>query len=146
MRRNLSSALIFLVGATFGLAAETPSPSSKTTPRTAEPSSSSQSSKDASKEASKTRKISKEKPSQSPGEKAGKTEDERFTVARKAAYEDSRVSELRAKVDSSKSDETANKAMRSYLKALYGKMRSIEPPLEERINMTEAAALRAIPQ
>jgi len=56
------------------------------------------------------------------------------------------VADLRAKVDASKNDESANKAMRSYLKALYGKMRSIEPSLEERINMTEAAALRAIPQ
>jgi len=90
--------------------------------------------------------VTKEKTSITPGDKASQSEDERFTSARKAAYEDTRVAELRVKVDASKNDESANKAMRAYLKALYGKMRSIEPSLEERINMTEAAALRAIPQ
>jgi hypothetical protein len=140
MRRNLYSALIFLLGASFGHAAESSSTSSKTGTRAADPS------PVASKEASKTRKVTKEKSSQTTADKAAQSEDERFTAARKLAYEDTRVAELRAKVDASKNDEAANKAMRSYLKALYGKMRSIESSLEERINMTEAAALRAIPQ
>jgi hypothetical protein len=34
--------------------------------------------------------------------------------------------------------------MRAYLRALYGKMRALEPSLEERINLTEAAALKAV--
>ncbi len=145
MRRNLSSAFTFLLLATLTHAAETSSTSSaqaKPAPRPAESSSGNSSSK----EGSKPRKVTKEKTSITPGDKASQSEDERFTSARKAAYEDTRVAELRVKVDASKNDESANKAMRAYLKALYGKMRSIEPSLEERINMTEAAALRAIPQ
>jgi len=145
MRRHLFSAFTFLLLATLTHAAETSSSQAsqaKNAPKPSELSSTSSSSK----EGSKPRKATKEKPPSTPGDKASQSEDERFTAARKAAYEDTRVADLRAKVDASKNDESANKAMRSYLKALYGRMRSIEPSLEERINMTEAAALRAIPQ
>ncbi len=75
--------------------------------------------------------------------KAG-TEDERFANARKAAAEDPKIVELREKADLSKTKEAADRAMRSYLRALYGKMRTLEPALEDRINLTEAAALKAV--
>lgn len=144
MRLKLPSALIILACATVAHAAETSSSSSKSGSRPSEPATSG--SKETTKEAPKTRKTPKERPSANTGDKAAQSEDERFTTARKAAYEDAKVAELRTKADAAKNDETANKAMRSYLRALYGKMRSIEPSLEERINMTEAAALRAFPQ
>lgn len=98
------------------------------------------------KEPLKTKRYSKEKEKTPPSDKASLSEDERFTAARKAAAEDPKVAELRAKTDSAKTDEAAHRAMRSYLKALYSKMRALEPTLEERIDMTEAAALRAVPQ
>lgn len=75
--------------------------------------------------------------------KAG-SEDERFANARKAAAEDPKILELREKADLAKTEEAGSKAMRAYLKALYGKMRTLEPSLEERINLTEAAALKAV--
>jgi hypothetical protein len=140
MRPTFSSAFLFLFCAAVANAAETTSSSSKSGSRPQEQAAS------ASKEAPKTRKVSKEKAPSSQGDKAAQSEDERFTAARKAAYEDAKVAELRGKADAAKNEEAANKAMRSYLRALYGKMRSLEPSLEERINMTEAAALRAIPQ
>jgi hypothetical protein len=75
--------------------------------------------------------------------KAG-SEDERFAHARKVAGEDPKILELREKADLAKSEEAGAKAMRAYLRALYGKMRTLEPGLEERINLTEAAALKAV--
>lgn len=74
----------------------------------------------------------------------GGTEDERFANARKAAAEDPKIAELREKADLSKTKDAAERAMRNYLRALYGKMRTLEPSLEDRINLTEAAALKAV--
>jgi hypothetical protein len=71
-------------------------------------------------------------------------EDERFNIARKTASEDPKVKELREKADQAKNEDSGSKAMRAYLRALYGKMRALEPSLEERINLTEAAALKAV--
>jgi hypothetical protein len=98
------------------------------------------------KEPSKTKRYSKDKEKTPSSDKPALSEDERFTAARKAASEDPKVAELRAKTDAAKTDEAANRAMRAYLKALYSKMKTLEPSLEERIDMTEAAALRAVPQ
>jgi hypothetical protein len=137
MRLTFPSALIFCLCATLANAAE--SSSSKSGSRPAEPAATAQ------KEAPKQRKVTKERSVSASGDKSAQSEDERFTAARKAAYEDPKVAELRAKVDTAKNDDSANKAMRSYLRALYGKMRSLEPSIEERINMTETAALRAVP-
>ncbi|MEI6872085.1 MAG: hypothetical protein WCL08_07360, partial [Verrucomicrobiota bacterium] len=60
------------------------------------------------------------------------------------ASEDPKVSDLRAKADAAKTDDAANKAMRAYLHALYEKMREITPSLEERISLTETAAIKAL--
>jgi hypothetical protein len=81
--------------------------------------------------------------SKSAASKAG-TEDERFANARKAASEDPKVVELKEKADLAKTQDAGARAMRSYLRALYGKMRTLEPSLEERIDLTEAAALKAV--
>ncbi len=75
--------------------------------------------------------------------KAG-SDDERFANARKTAAEDPKVLELREKADLAKTEEAGSKAMKAYLRALYAKMRVLEPSLEERINLTEAAALKAV--
>jgi type IV secretory pathway VirB10-like protein len=146
MRIYFSSALAFLVFATLGLAAESSTPSATSKSGTRPTPSTKESPKEAPKEAPKTKKTPKPAPDSSSSDKPAQTEDEKFTAARKAAYEDPRVAELRGKADAAKNEEAANRAMRSYLRALYGKMRTLEPSLEERINMTEAAALRAFPQ
>ena len=67
-----------------------------------------------------------------------------FTQTRQHASEDPKVAELRAKADEAKSKEAANLATQAYLKSLYSKMRTLEPSLKGRIDLTEAAALKAL--
>jgi len=90
------------------------------------------------------RKTSSSSASAKPAAPKAGTEDERFANARKAAAEDPKILELREKADVAKTEEAGSKAMRAYLRALYGKMRALEPGLEERIGLTEAAALKAV--
>ena len=71
-------------------------------------------------------------------------EDELFKQARQQASEDAKVAELRVKADEAKSKDAASAATRAYLKSLYSKMRSIEPSLKDRIDLTEAAALKGL--
>ncbi|NBV87015.1 MAG: hypothetical protein EBS01_12315, partial [Verrucomicrobia bacterium] len=89
--------------------------------------------------------AAKDKPAPSSPEKdKSLSEDEKFNAVRKEASEDPKVSDLRAKADAAKTDDAANKAMRLYLHALYEKMRELAPNLEERINLTESAANKAL--
>jgi hypothetical protein len=90
------------------------------------------------------RKTSSSSASAKPAAPKAGTEDERFASARKAAAEDPKIVELREKADLAKTKDAGERAMRAYLRALYGKMRTLEPSLEERINLTEAAALKAV--
>ena len=71
-------------------------------------------------------------------------EDELFAQARRQASEDTKVAELRIKADEAKSKDAASAATKAYLKSLYSKMRSIEPSLKDRIDLTEAAALKGL--
>lgn len=84
--------------------------------------------------------VVKEKPAEAP-----KTEQERFELARKNASEDPKISELRTKAEAHSNDAESARLMRAYLRSLYGKMRSLEPTLLERIDLTEAAALKLVP-
>lgn len=173
MRRKLICASLLLLAAPLLQAAEsTPAPSGagsqKQSPRSTDSTSSTpkktsektsdkpasdaakpsaEAPKDSSKTSSKTKVASKDsKEKTASGDRPPATEDERFSAARTAASEDKIVSELRTKADTAKTQEAAARAMRAYMKGLYSKMRAIEPSLQERINMTEAAALRALPQ
>lgn len=146
MRRILSSALLLTLSASLLHAAESSAPSSgsqkpgnRPTEGAKKSSTPGQTASTPATEATK-RKTPAAKP---PAVKAG-SEDERFANARKAAAEDPKILELREKADLAKTEEAGSKAMRSYLRALYGKMRTLEPSLEERINLTEAAALKAV--
>jgi len=169
MRRTLSCALVLFIAGCLAQAAEQPSgassSSSKTSTRTTDTPAGSGSKKSSAgnspqtpsapepqkSDAPKRRTVlkdstSKEKLATDISEKDKlAAEDERFSVARKAASEDPRIVELRAKADAAKTDEASSKALRSYFRALYEKMREISPALEERINLTETAALRALP-
>lgn len=75
-----------------------------------------------------------------------KTEEERFEAARKTAAEDAKIAELRTKAEASPNNAESNRLMRSYLHSLYGKMRTLEPTLSERIDLTEKAALKLVPE
>ena len=155
MRRILTSALLLLLSASLTHAAESSAPSSgsqksgnrstegakKSPSPSAAPSTSNTSNISNTPGAELTkRKAPAAKP---PAVKAG-SEDERFANARKAAAEDPKILELREKADLAKTEEAGTRAMRAYLRALYGKMRALEPRLEERISLTEAAALKAV--
>ena len=89
--------------------------------------------------------VPKEKPAPGAPE-VPKTEDERFALAKKAASEDPKVIELRGKADASTREDDAQRLTRAYLRTLYGRMRTLEPTLKERIDLTEAAALRMVPE
>jgi hypothetical protein len=68
-----------------------------------------------------------------------------FQTAKTKALQDGHVQELQAKADSAIGDE-AKTASRRYYKALYEKMREIDPSLKDRIDRTQAAALRRLEQ
>jgi len=152
MRRILTSALLLIVSASLSQAAESSAPSSgsqKSGSRSTEGAKKSTSPTPGQGAgspggASGTETPKKKAPVPKPAPAKTGTEDERFANARKAAAEDPKVVELREKADLAKTEEAGSKAMRAYLRALYGKMRTLEPSLEGRINLTEAAALKAV--
>jgi len=68
-----------------------------------------------------------------------------FQAAKAKALEDKHVQELQAASDSATGDD-ARAASRRYYKALFEKMRQIDPSVKDRIDRTEAAALRRVEQ
>jgi hypothetical protein len=81
-----------------------------------------------------------------PGEDGNSEAAERtkFSDAKTKALEDGEVQELKLKADTAPSEEEARKAMRTYNKALFRKMRSIDPSIKDRIDATEAAIMRRL--
>jgi hypothetical protein len=73
-----------------------------------------------------------------------KDENALFRAARAKALEDKTVVSLQEKMDTAKDPDASREAARDYYKALYGKMRKIDPSIKDRIDRTEAAALRRI--
>ena len=71
-------------------------------------------------------------------------EREKFTTAKSKAQEDTEIQELKLKADTAPTEDEARKAMRTYNKALFRKMRSIEPSIKDRIDATEAAIMRRL--
>jgi hypothetical protein len=145
MRRILSSALLLILPSSLLDAAEASAPGSgsqKSGNRSAEGTKKSPASTTG--QSPGTEPTKRKTPATKPAAVKAGSEDERFANARKAAAEDPKILELREKADLAKTEEAGSKAMRAYLRALYGKMRTLEPSLEERINLTEAAALKAV--
>ncbi len=68
-----------------------------------------------------------------------------FVAAKAKALADERVQDLQSKADSATGDE-AKAATRRYYRALYEKMREIDPTLKDRIDRTEEATLRRVEQ
>jgi hypothetical protein len=67
----------------------------------------------------------------------------RLDKARKKAAADPAVKPLQEKADGAAPGEM-KAAYEAYFKALYGKMRALEPDLADRIGKIEAAALRRV--
>lgn len=72
-------------------------------------------------------------------------ESSRFQAAKAKALQDTRVRELQAKADGATGDD-AKAASRRYYRALYEKMREIDPTVKDRIDRTEAATMRRVEQ
>ena len=71
-------------------------------------------------------------------------EDWKYSEAKRKALEDLEVQELKAKAADTADEAEARRAMRAYNKALFAKMRKIEPSLKERIDGTEAALMKRL--
>jgi hypothetical protein len=72
-------------------------------------------------------------------------ESARFQAAKAKALQDQHVQDLQTKADSATGDDQ-QLATRRYYRALYDKMRDIDPTLKDRIDRTEAATLRRLEQ
>lgn len=68
----------------------------------------------------------------------------KFTEAKRQALEDSGVQDLKIKADTAPTEDEARKGLRAYNKALFQKMRKIDPSIKERIDATEAAILKRL--
>lgn len=71
-------------------------------------------------------------------------EREKFLQAKQKALQESEVQDLKIKADTSPTEEEAKKAMRDYNRALFRKMRSIDPSIKDRIDATESAIMRRL--
>jgi len=70
-------------------------------------------------------------------------ESSKFRDAKAKAVDDQAVKDLEDKADSATGDD-AKGAMKAYYKALYDKMREIDPSIKDRIDRTEAASMRRV--
>ncbi len=68
----------------------------------------------------------------------------KFAEAKRKALEDSALQDLKLKADTTPSEADARKALRTYNKALFQKMKKIDPSISERIDATEAAILKRL--
>lgn len=68
----------------------------------------------------------------------------KYDVARIKAMEDPEVQQLKVKSDTAATEEEAIKAQRAYSRALFDRMRKIEPSLKERIDRLEAGVMRRL--
>jgi len=88
--------------------------------------------------------ASKPAPEPPPGSDPEAVENWKYTEAKRKALEDAEAQELRAKADNAADEAEARRAMRGYNKALFARMRRIEPSLKERIDGTEAALMKRL--
>lgn len=68
----------------------------------------------------------------------------KYDLARAKALEDERIRELRVKADSATTDEEARRGYRTYNKALFQKMRSLDSSISDRVNRMETAVLKQL--
>ena len=69
---------------------------------------------------------------------------QKYDTAKARAMEDAEIQALKKTADNAVSDDEANKAQRAYNRALFAKMRKIEPGIKERIDRMEAAMMKRL--
>ena len=69
---------------------------------------------------------------------------ERYRTVREKALEDPKILALQAKADSAPTEEDHRKLSRAYYKALFEKMRKLDPSLKEHIGRMESVTLKRI--
>jgi hypothetical protein len=72
-------------------------------------------------------------------------ESSRFQAAKTKALADPHIVDLQSQADSATGDDAVT-AGKHYYRALYEKMREIDPSIKDRIDRTEAATLRRVEQ
>jgi hypothetical protein len=68
----------------------------------------------------------------------------KYDEARKRALEDPDVQALKQKADAATDPDEGRRALRAYNKALFDKMRSLEPSVKDRINAIEAGVMKRL--
>ena len=68
----------------------------------------------------------------------------RFEVARSKAQEDPQIKALKAKADEATTDADSKKALVAYNKALFAKIRKVDPAVSEWADRLEAAILKRL--
>ena len=69
---------------------------------------------------------------------------EKYDAAKTKAAEDPEVKKMKEKADVAPTEEDARKALRDYNKALFKRMREIDPSIKERVDRMEAAVLNRL--
>lgn len=69
---------------------------------------------------------------------------QKYDAARVKAMEDPEIQALKQKADEAVSDAEANQAQRAYNKALFAKMRKLDPLIKERIDRMESAVMKKL--
>ena len=68
----------------------------------------------------------------------------KYDEARKKAGEDEEVQRLKAKADTATDEAEGRRALRTYNKALFNKMRTLDPSIKERIDAMEAGVMKRL--
>lgn len=72
------------------------------------------------------------------------TEKARYDEVRSRALADPKIAELRQKADEAPTEEAGRQELRAYNKALFQKMRALDPSLKDRIDRMETAVLKQL--
>ena len=68
----------------------------------------------------------------------------KYDETRKKALEDEEVRKLKEKADTAPNEEEGRRALRAYNKALFNKMRSLDPSIKDRIDAMEAGVMKRL--
>lgn len=83
-------------------------------------------------------------PAAAPGEDVEAQEKRKYEDARAKALQDAQVQTLKQTADNAVTDDEARTARRTFNKALFGRMREIDPSIKERIDAMEAGVLKRL--
>ena len=68
-------------------------------------------------------------------------EKQKYDAAKAKAVADPKVQELRGKADLANSEDESRKALRSYNKAMFKRMKEIDPSIKDHVDRMEAAVM-----